>query len=175
MTRRDNAPDAQSEALSKVFRKDLLPSSYQTGPRLQVMPATDLATMTAADLEDLVHLARERERQEEEARAAEIAERAELRDHWRERIPDRVALGAFPRRDTLEAPTATEIYTEDPSRLVAFVVEVRRFCGDELRVVEVAADFASKLGIPDDLAEASIAEGLGIARAARRGGGNRAS
>ena len=72
---------------------------------------------------------------------------AVLEAHQAELIPDRPALGAFPRRDTLEAPTVDKWLREDPRRLGGVVHEVARFCRDDRRVVESVLALAESLGL----------------------------
>jgi len=79
------------------------------------------------------------------------------------------ALGAFPRRETLEDPIAEEIYREHPERLAALVTEMLRFSTDERRAIAVASEFAAELGIPDDVAEAALVAGVRLARGRRQG------
>ena len=80
---------------------------------------------------------------------------------------------AFPRRYTLGDPLADEWLMEDPNRLVVVVREMLRFSRDENKVIEAAAHLADRLGIPDEMAEVVIAEGIVRGRrdrAARRRG-----
>ena len=77
---------------------------------------------------------------------------AVLEAHQTELIPDRPALGAFPRRDTLDAPLISEWLTEDPTRFRGVVYEVGRFCKDDRRVVESVLALAEQLGIDGHLA-----------------------
>jgi hypothetical protein len=69
-----------------------------------------------------------------------------LAAHADELIEDR-PLGAFPRRDSVEAPTVEEWLIEDPRRLRGVVREVARFCTDDRRVVESVLALAESLGI----------------------------
>lgn len=77
---------------------------------------------------------------------------AVLEAHEHELIPERPALGAFRRRDTLDAPLISEWLTEDPTRLRGVVYEVGRFCKDDRRVVETVLALAEQLGIDGHLA-----------------------
>ncbi len=77
---------------------------------------------------------------------------AVLEAHAHELIEDRPSLGAFPRRDTLEAPTVAEWLREDPRRLRGVVFEMARFCRDNRRVAEGALSLAEALGIDGHLA-----------------------
>jgi hypothetical protein len=129
----------------------------------------DLDSLTAEDLDHLRAIKRREEQAERDRLDQELAERAELRDNWREVIPDRPALGAFPRRDRVVAPTGDELIVDDPHRLANVVVEMLRFTTDEAKVISAAALYAANLGIEDPVAESAIAEGLIRARLARRG------
>jgi hypothetical protein len=82
----------------------------------------------------------------------EVVPSAVLEAHQDELIPDRPAFGAFPRRDTIEAPTVDEWLKEDPIRLRGVVLEVARFCKDDRRVVESVLALAERLGIDPRLA-----------------------
>ena len=94
---------------------------------------------------------------------------AVLEAHWRELVPDRAALGAFPRRDCIEAPTASELLTEDPLRLRNVTLEVARFTKDDRLVAESVLSLAEQLGIDPELAVDVVTHGL--MDAARPGGG----
>jgi len=93
-----------------------------------------------------------------------IEDRDFLRAHLREIVPDRLALGAFPRRDDRNAPIADEWFREDPSRLARVVTEMRRFTADERRVAEAGAALARELGLEEEAAVEAIATGLRAAR-----------
>jgi len=89
---------------------------------------------------------------------------AVLEAHQHELIENRPALGAFPRRDTIEAPTAAEWLTEDPRRLRGVVFEIARFTKDDRLVAESAVKLADTLGIELHLAGDIIAAALRDAR-----------
>jgi hypothetical protein len=89
---------------------------------------------------------------------------AVLEAHAHELIPDLPALGAFPRRDTLEAPTVGEWLKENPRRLRGVVLESCRFCQDDRRVVEGALQLAKDVGIELRLAGDIIGPALRDAR-----------
>jgi hypothetical protein len=125
---------------------------------------TDLDGLTSRDLFHLADARRQREQAKAERELAELARRAEERDNWRTVIADRPALGAFPRRDNLEAPTATEWLSEDPSRLAAVVAEMSRFTADEAKVARTSLELAERLGIDENLAVEVVAEGIRQAR-----------
>lgn len=101
---------------------------------------------------------------------------AVLNAHWREITPglDRPTIGAFPRRER-QAPDIAQWYRDDPRRLLAHMREVSRFTQDEDRILEAVAAFAERVGIPDDVAEDVLVEGLAQLRAERRKGSGHAS
>ena len=90
---------------------------------------------------------------------------AVLEAHWRELIPDKPALGAFPRQVTTEAPTLDEWLRVDPRRLRGIVLEACRFSRDERRVVEGVLELAHRLGIDLALASDIVTHALIDARA----------
>jgi hypothetical protein len=89
---------------------------------------------------------------------------AVLEAHQDQLVLDRPSLGAFPRRDTLEAPTVDEWLKEDPRRLRGVVLEVARFCGDDRLVVESVLGLAETLGVDGHLAADIIGYALRDAR-----------
>jgi hypothetical protein len=89
---------------------------------------------------------------------------AVLEAHWRELVPDRAALGAFPRRDCTEAPTALEWLLEDPLRLRNVTLEIARFTKDDRLVAESVLGLAEQLGIDPELAVDVVTHGLIDAR-----------
>ena len=101
-----------------------------------------------------------------EARAAEIRAdldrahpRAVLLGFYRELVPDRPALGAFPRAHR-EPVDLDAWYREDPLRLAAIVVEMRRFTSDLPRIVEAVLDIADRAGVPADVADSVVTDAL---------------
>ncbi|MGD0944279.1 MAG: hypothetical protein ABR972_08405 [Acidimicrobiales bacterium] len=81
-----------------------------------------------------------------------------------ELIEDRPALGAFPRRDSIEAPTVDEWIREDSRRLRGVVFEACRFCKDDRRVAEGALGLAETLGLDLHLAADIVGYALRDAR-----------
>ena len=134
----------------------------------RAVAAEYFAEMSAADVEHLLHQKRLQEQRAADRRAEEIAARAERRDHWRETIPDRPTIGAFPRRQRIEDPLPDEWIKEAPRRLAGIVGEMRRFCADEGRVAEVVAGIARRLEIDEELAIEAIAEGIRQSRTLKR-------
>jgi hypothetical protein len=94
----------------------------------------------------------------------EVVPAAVLEAHAHELIPNRAALGAFPRRDSIEAPTASEWLTEDPLRLRNVTLEIARFSKDDRLVAESVLGLAELLGIDPDLAVDVVTHGLIDAR-----------
>lgn len=89
---------------------------------------------------------------------------------WRRKLlVDRPALGAF-RAAFPRSIDIGELYRREPVRaLAAYMAEVARFAGhDEDRILETAADFAQRLGIPDRTAEDALVAGLRQLRTAWR-------
>lgn len=88
---------------------------------------------------------------------------------WRKLLPDRPALGAF-RTAFPRSADIGELYRRDPERaLSAYMAEVARFAGhDEDKVLETAAAFAQRVGIPDQVAEDALVAGLRRLRTAWR-------
>jgi hypothetical protein len=125
-------------------------------------------TYTSEDIRHILAATLDRERRGFAQKAQEVAKRDELRFNWRERVPAKPALGAFPRRRSLEDHLPTEWLLEDPQRLAGVVVEMRRFCADEVRVTEAAAELARRLEIDDEVAIEAIAQGISQARRAAR-------
>ena len=89
---------------------------------------------------------------------------AVLEAHQDELVPDRPTLGAFPRRDTLDAPTVEDWLREDPRRLRGVVFETARFSADDQRVVESVLGLAHSLGIDLKLAADIVGHALRDAR-----------
>jgi hypothetical protein len=81
-----------------------------------------------------------------------------------ELVENRPTLGAFPRRDTLSAPTADEWLREDPLRLRGVVFEACRFSDNDRQVAEGAVKLADSLGIDLRLAGDIIGAALRDAR-----------
>lgn len=90
----------------------------------------------------------------------EMAPAVVLQAHLEELVPDKQALGAFPRRETLEAPTATEWLAEDPRRLAGVVREMSRFTTDRRLVVAAVLDLADAVGIEQGLADRIVCGAL---------------
>jgi hypothetical protein len=109
--------------------------------------------MPAEHLAELLHLARERERRDAERHLQELAQRAELRDHWKTRLPDRPALGAFD-------PPARALAPFDPARLTAIVLQMARFTDDDEILARSAAQLATRLGVAEDDYIEPIADGI---------------
>lgn len=82
---------------------------------------------------------------------------------WQILDPHKRVLGAFPR-----GSDAYQIYRAEPRRLIGFMQEAARFTRDEERILRAVADFAEQAGIPDDVAEPLLVEGLRAIRAAWR-------
>lgn len=89
---------------------------------------------------------------------------AVLEAHEHELIEDRPSLGAFPRRDSPEAPTAAEWLREDARRLRRVTLEVARFTTDDRLVAESVLSLAETLELEFDLAVDIIASALRDAR-----------
>jgi hypothetical protein len=85
---------------------------------------------------------------------------AVLEAHQAELVEDRPALGAFPRRDTLNTPTADEWLREDPRRLRGVALEAGRFCCDNRSVAQGVLQLAENLGIDLQLAGDIVAQAL---------------
>jgi hypothetical protein len=83
-----------------------------------------------------------------------------LEAHWRELIPNRPTLGAFPRHEIGPAPDLGEWYRADPERLRRLVAEMGRFSTDLSKIAAVALDAADKFGIPEDVADRIISDAL---------------
>ena len=83
-----------------------------------------------------------------------------LEQCWRELIPNKPALGAFPRRDPAPAPDIDEWYRIDPTRLSGLVQEMGRFTTDIKGIAVAVLDSADKFGIPEDQADRIISEAL---------------
>jgi hypothetical protein len=81
-----------------------------------------------------------------------------------ELVEDRPALGAFPRRDSIEAPTVDEWLKEDPRRLRGVVFEACRFTKDDRRVAEGVLSLAETLGLDLHLAADIVGYALRDAR-----------
>jgi hypothetical protein len=81
---------------------------------------------------------------------------------WQILDPHKRVLGAFPRA----AGNIYDVYRREPRRLIAYMQEIARFTRDEDRLLRAAADFAEQAGIPDQVAEDVLVEGLRAARAA---------
>jgi hypothetical protein len=77
---------------------------------------------------------------------------AVLEAHQDELIENRRSLGAFPRRESLEAPTPEEWIVADPRRLRALTFEIARFTTDDQRIAEPVLTLAEALGIDQRLA-----------------------
>jgi hypothetical protein len=73
-------------------------------------------------------------------------------------------LGAFPRRDTIEALTAGEWLKEDPRRLRGVLFEACRFSKDDRAVVEGVLQLAENVGIDLRLAGDIVGAALRDAR-----------
>lgn len=86
---------------------------------------------------------------------------------WRDLVEDRSSLGAFPRRDSLDAPTLEEWLQDDPRRLVRVVHEMLRFSHDLPRVTAAALELADRAGLDPELADKVVCAGLraAVARA----------
>ena len=89
---------------------------------------------------------------------------AVLEAHAHELIEDRATLGAFPRRDTIEALTAGEWLKEDPRRLRGVLFEACRFSKDDRAVVEGVLQLAENVGIDLRLAGDIVGAALRDAR-----------
>jgi len=98
-------------------------------------------------------------------------------DAWVKKLmPNRKALGAFPRRERPIDRTPVVTYVaENPRRLIPVVREMARFGHDETTTLQAAADLASAAGIPDEIAEPILIEGLTQVRVQRRKGVGHAS
>ena len=89
---------------------------------------------------------------------------AVLAAHQAELIPDRPALGAFPRSDKLAATSIDAWLVEDPLRLRGVVIEACRFCRDDRLVVTAVMQLAEQLGIDLELAKGVVCHALIDAR-----------
>ncbi|MHB1845328.1 MAG: hypothetical protein ACYCWW_10910 [Deltaproteobacteria bacterium] len=101
----------------------------------------------------------------------EAAPAAVLEAHWPEIVPNRPALGtfagAFPRRNRVVVPTASEWIADDPERLAGVVAEMARFSSDWRAIADATAKLADQAGIAEDVADAVIVQALRAAREAR--------
>jgi hypothetical protein len=85
-------------------------------------------------------------------------------------------LGAFPRRERPIDRTPILTYvSENPRRLIPILREMARFGHDETKTLQAVADLAAGAGVPDEIAEPILIEGLAQIRIARRKGTGRAS
>jgi hypothetical protein len=110
-----------------------------------------------------------------EASAAQISRELEkyppnvvLAAHFREILPDRPALGAFPRRDLPAAPTLEEELAADPCRLADVLFEVLRFRGDIHQAVAAVLELADQAGIAQATADGVVTEALRTRRGTAR-------
>ena len=91
-------------------------------------------------------------------------------------MPNRKALGAFPRHERPIDRTPVVTYVaENPRRLLPILLEMARFGHDETKTLQAAADLATAAGIPDDVAEPILLEGLTQFRVQRQKGVGHAS
>ncbi|MFZ2055928.1 MAG: hypothetical protein WAV54_00775 [Acidimicrobiales bacterium] len=133
--------DAPIEVLERLWAKvDALAKHRKIDPELRA----DILRVAGRIDPDLVG---QLKRELDEAVPAAV-----LEAHAHELIEDRATLGAFPRRDTLDAPTVEEWLREDPRRLRGVVFEMARFCGNDRRVAEGVLSLAETLGIDGHLA-----------------------
>jgi hypothetical protein len=91
-----------------------------------------------------------------------------LEAHWRELIPDRPMLGAFPRHEVGPAPDLGEWYRADPNRLRGLVAEAGRFSSDLRLIAASALDAADKFGIPEDVADRIVSDALHVLNRGQR-------
>lgn len=79
-------------------------------------------------------------------------------EQWgRKLIKDRPALGAFPSRNIVKAPSPDEWIRQDPRRLAGIVLEAARF-GSDLKAIAVAVlELADGLGIEEATADEIVA------------------
>jgi hypothetical protein len=98
-------------------------------------------------------------------------------DAWVKKLmPNRRVLGAFPRRERPIDRTPVVTYVaENPRRLIPILREMARFGHDETTSLQAAADLAAAAGVPDDVAEPILLEGLTQVRVQRRKGVGHAS
>jgi hypothetical protein len=93
-----------------------------------------------------------------------LAEKISLAGHFTELVEDKPAMGAFPRRDSMEAPTVEEWLREDPRRLRGVTLEIARFSSDDRVVAEAVLSLAEAVGIDQRLAIDVTAHALRDAR-----------
>ena len=91
-----------------------------------------------------------------------------LEQCWRELIPNKPALGAFPRRELGPAPDLGEWYRADPTRLYGLVTEIGRFTSDLKLIAASALDTADKFGIPEDVADQIVSDALHALHSGRK-------
>ena len=76
-----------------------------------------------------------------------------LEAHWRELIPNRPALGAFPRHELIATGSPDQWIKDDPRRLTGVVHEMARFTENLKEIAQGALDLADRLGIDEQEAD----------------------
>ena len=82
----------------------------------------------------------------------------------------RPALGAFPRRDTPDAPSVDQWLRDDPRRLAGVIVEAARFTDDLKCIVVGVTNLADRVGIDEEEADKIIAAAIRLLQRGTRAG-----